>query len=132
MDAGNPEGTGTKAAAVYMMDVPAGGRATIRLQLTDSTSSSGTGNPYFDQVFEARKAEADEFYSEIVPADLSSDAQNVMRQSFAGLLWSKQFYHYIVSEWLDGDPNAPPPPATRTNGRNNEWKHLYSADVISM
>ncbi len=131
-DVVNPDGIGTKAAAVYVMDVPAGGRATIRMRLTDSASSAKVGYPEFDQVFQVRKAEADEFYSELIPADLSPDAQNVMRQCFAGLLWSKQFYHYIVSEWLEGDPSAPPPPSSRKTGRNSEWKHLYAADVISM
>ena len=55
-----------------------------------------------------------------------------MRQAFAGLLWSKQFYHFVVKDWLDGDPAFPPPPHTRKSGRNNAWGHLYNADVISM
>src|SRR4051812_11718755 len=98
-DAVNAAGVGTKAAAVYVLDVPARGTATIRLRLTDSTASPGVADSQFDEIFAERKSEADEFYSEIIPQDLSADAQNVMRQSFAGLLWSKQFYHYVVSEW---------------------------------
>ena len=76
--------------------------------------------------------EADQFYDSITPVDLSADARNVLRQSCAGLLWSKQFYHYIVEDWLNGDPACPPPPEQRKQGRNHEWTHLYNADVISM
>src|SRR5207245_10568352 len=75
---------------------------------------------------------ADEFYATVIPENLSDDAKNVMRQSFAGLLWSKQFYHYAVNEWLDGDPAYPQPPEGRKYGRNHERAHLYNADVISM
>ena len=56
----------------------------------------------------------------------------VQRQAFAGLLWSKQFYHYDVRTWLEGDPSFPPPPPRRAKGRNSKWKHLYNADVLSM
>ena len=68
----------------------------------------------------------------MIPQDLSEDAQNVMRQGFAGMLWSKQFYHYVIKDWLQGDPGNPPPPPERKKGRNHEWTHLYNADVISM
>ncbi len=68
----------------------------------------------------------------MIPERLSSDAKNVMRQGFAGMLWSKQFYHYVVKLWLEGDPDNPVPPAERTQGRNHEWQHLYNADVVSM
>src|SRR5947209_8058961 len=78
------------------------------------------------------RIEADEFYDTVTPQDLSADARNVMRQSFAGLLWSKQFYHYVIKDWLKGDPDYPPPPDERHYGRNHEWRHLYNADVISM
>ena len=67
-----------------------------------------------------------------MPSDLSPDGRNVMRQSFAGLMWSKQFYHYVVKSWLEGDPGQPPPPDGRFNGRNKDWTHLYNADVLSM
>ena len=86
----------------------------------------------FDQTFAERESEADEFYSTIIPQHLSVDAQSVMRQSCAGLLWSKQYYHYVVEEWLKGDPAFPPPPEARWHGRNQVWRHLYNADVISM
>jgi len=125
---------GTKAAAHYKLAVPAGGSVTIRLRLTDIDFSGVAQAAFdgFDTLFATRKNEADEFYRTVVPQDLSADAQNVMRQSFAGMLWSKQFYHYELKPWLDGDPGNPQPPTERLGGRNKEWPHLYNADVISM
>ena len=79
-----------------------------------------------------RQHEADEFYQTVIPQDLSTDAQNVMRQGFAGMLWSKQFYHLDISTWIGGDPSGPVPPTERKGGRNHEWNHLYNEDVISM
>ena len=133
-DAGavNPARRGTKAAAHYRLKVGAGESVQLRLRLTDTMGSGDALGAEFDHVFEERKLEADQFYDAVTPADLSADARNVMRQSFAGLLWSKQFYHYIVEDWLDGDPAGPPPPEQRKQGRNHEWTHLYNADVISM
>ena len=131
-DAVNPAETGTKAAAHYQLNIPAGGCETLKIRLTNSPVNSGVTGPDFDQVFADRRSEADEFYSAVIPSHLSQDARNVMRQSFAGLLWSKQFYHYVVSEWISGDPAMPAPPEGRRNGRNREWKHLHNADVISM
>ncbi len=126
----NPERVGTKAAALYRLHVPAHGSVTVRLRLTDAKQAEfGDG---FTRVFDARRREANEFYDGVIPRELSADARNVMRQSFGGLLWSKQFYHYVVREWLDGDPAQPAPPEPRRNGRNREWGHLYNADVISM
>ncbi len=129
-DAINPARTGTKAAAHYRVRVPGGEAVTIRLRLSDAGHAAFGRD--FDHTFAQRRREADEFYAAVIPQSLSADAQNVMRQSFAGLLWSKQFYHYVVREWLDGDPGQPPPPEQRKNGRNREWGHLYNADVISM
>ncbi len=131
-DAVNPAQTGTKASAHYRLNLAAGASATVRIRLTNTTSSSAVAGGEFDRIFADRRREADEFYSTVIPPHLSQDAQNVMRQSFGGLLWSKQFYHYIVSEWLEGDPAGPPPPEARKSGRNHEWTHLYNADVISM
>ncbi len=129
-DAVNPAGQGTKAAALYSLSVPAGGTSTLQLRLTPEPIA--TFGVAFDEVFAARIAEADEFYESIVPETLPSDAKNVARQAFAGLLWSKQYYHYVVKQWLDGDPGQPPPPTDRQRGRNREWTHLYNSDVISM
>ena len=129
----NPQQVGTKAAANYLLTIPPGETATIRLRLTNRTSENGSDAfADFDKIFAERIREADEFYRTIIPQQLSEDARSVMRQSFAGLLWSKQFYHYVIEQWLNGDPPHPPPPVERRNGRNHEWKHLYNADVISM
>ncbi len=134
----NPAQTGTKAAALYRMVVPAGGEVRVRLRLT-ATSEVRSGRDPFDQeapggfetTFAERRAEADAFYAEKT-GPLSPDERLVVRQAYAGLLWSKQVYHYDVRAWLEGDPAAPPPPASRWQGRNREWLHLYSRDVLSM
>jgi hypothetical protein len=131
-EAVNPEQVGSKAAAHYKMSLGSGEAVVIRMRLADSdfkgTSAFGT----FDDAFALREREADEFYATVIPQDLSADAQNVMRQGFAGMLWSKQFYHYVVKDWLRGDPDNPRPPEERRKGRNHQWTHLYNADVISM
>jgi hypothetical protein len=129
-DAINPAEHGTKAAALHRLTILSGTTQTIRLRFNrDPVSEFG---PTFDGVFTTRKREADEFYETVIPATLSQDAKNVVRQAFAGLLWSKQYYHYVVKDWLHGDAGQPPPPAGRELGRNHEWTHLYNADVISM
>jgi hypothetical protein len=131
----NPSGTGTKAAADYELLVPSGATMAIRLRLTDRSPADWTDGPFgagFEATFAARQADAEAFYAEIIPATLSIDEQRVMRQAFAGVLWSKQFYHYVVRYWLEGDLTQPPPPESRLGGRNHEWPHLYNADVISM
>jgi hypothetical protein len=86
----------------------------------------------FDEIFAARKGEADEFYDAIAPVNLTSEHKAIQRQALAGLLWTKQFYYYIVEEWLKGDPASPPPPASRWDGRNARWRHLYNERVMSM
>src|SRR5579884_1238102 len=132
-EAVNPKQSGTKAAAYYRLDVGAGETVEVRLRLTDREFAEE--EPFgaeFDRLFAQRQQEADAFYATVIPDTLSPDAQNVMRQAFAGLLWSKQFYYYVVDQWLDGDPGQPPPPPQRQRGRNHEWRHLFNADVISM
>lgn len=131
-DAVNPQQRGTKAAVSFRRTVPAGGEVSIRLRL--SKQRRGASDPFKDleSVFDKREAEANEFYRGLSPAGLSADAANVQRQAFAGMLWSKQFYHYVVREWLAGDPAMPAPPESRKSGRNSEWGHLFNADVISM
>ncbi len=131
-EAVNPEQRGTKAAALYALTIEPGETATVRLRLTDREFSASPFGEEFERVFAERKLDADEFYASVIPHDLSPDARNVMRQSFAGLLWSKQFYHYVVEKWLKGDKYQPTPPAQRWHGRNHDWRHLYNADVISM
>jgi hypothetical protein len=135
-DSVNPDRTGTKAAAHFRVEVPAGGTVTIRARLTDVPPAPSRAAEAefedFDNVLLARIREADEFYSTVIPSSLSDDERRVMRQGIAGLLWSKQFYHYVVRDWLEGDSGQPMPPAERERGRNHEWPHLYNADVISM
>ncbi len=124
----NPERTGTKASARYRLSVAPGETRVLRLRF----GLPGVGLLDFDRTFDDRSREADEYFATVIPADLAPDAKNIMRQAFAGMLWSKQFYHYVVRDWLAGDPAGPPPPAERRHGRNHQWTHLYNADVISM
>jgi hypothetical protein len=128
----NPEPGGTKAAAHYELLVGPGETRSVCLRLLYSGSVGPLFGPEFDRIFSERQKEADDFYNTVIPGDLSADGRNVMRQAFAGMLWSKQFYHYVVNEWLNGDPAFAPPPKDRLNGRNHDWTHLYNADVISM
>ncbi len=131
-DAVNPSQIGSKASAHYVCALPAGGEQTIRLRFTDRREPPAPFGEEFDRTFSQREREADEFYANLAPEGLTEDARSVQRQAFAGLLWSKQFYHYDVSRWLRGDPAGPEPPRERLNGRNREWTHLFNADVISM
>ncbi len=134
-EAVNPKGAGTKAAGHYRFKIEPGKSAVVKLRLTDKEMASAATRPFsasFDTTFRERRNEADEFYATNAPANLASDAKNVMRQAVAGTLWSKQFYHYVVKQWLDGDPGNPLPPPERKNGRNHEWTHMHNGDVISM
>lgn len=129
-DAVNPEGKGTKAAAHFRLDVPSKSEIVIKLRLAQTKHKKAFDE--FDRIFDFRKKEADEFYAGLIHGELSDDAKNVQRQAFAGMLWSKQYYHYVVQEWLDGDAAMPKPPESRENGRNREWPMLFNSDVISM
>ena len=143
-DAVSPEGTGTKACALYRKQIGPGEDTIIRLRLTDEEPTVHRSAPAidlaeaqpfgeaFDETFSKRVAEADEFYARRIGQSNNQDAAEVQRQAFAGLLWSKQFYHYDVGAWIEGDPSGPAPPAERKSGRNQEWSHLYNEDVISM
>ncbi|MEP7384427.1 MAG: glucosidase, partial [Gemmatimonadota bacterium] len=129
----NAAGHGTKAAALYRVTIPSGGRTTFRLRLRlDDNRADDAFSSAFDETFTRRIREADGFYAARIPSTLTPDEIAVARQAYAGLLWSKQFYHYAVGEWLDGDPAQPTPDAGRRNGRNAEWAHLYNSDIISM
>ena len=155
----NPAMNGTKMAAHSAFHLAPGECTTLKLRLTDvdprgsmdpelpwiggrsaagqHTPSAGVLAPNdfgegFDALFAQRQKEADEFYDSRIPRNLSADARMVMRQAYSGLLWSKQFYHYDVETWLEGDPAGPEPPAARKKGRNKDWTHLYNDDVLSM
>ena len=131
-DAVNPGKIGSKAAAQYALTLAPGESDIVRLCLTNESDPSRVNEKQIDGLFEQRVLEADEFYEDLVPPHLSEDTKLVQRQAFAGLLWSKQFYHYDLKRWLVGDPGMPDPPQERLHGRNSDWTHLYNADVISM
>jgi hypothetical protein len=144
-EAVNPAETGTKAAGLYKLNIEPRGSATIRLRLTDqlpvveyhsapaiTLAGEGAFGRTLEDVFRARQAEAGEFYARRTGKTGNRDAAEVQRQAFAGMLWSKQFYHYDLTSWIEGDPTGPPPPEGRNRGRNREWGHLYNEDVISM
>ena len=131
-DAVNPAAVGTKAAAHHRWSLRAGETRTLRLRLSDVAPDADPFGRAFDALFERRRREADEFYATVVPATCSADARAVARQAFAGILWSKQFYHLDVRRWLAGDPGQPTPPRERLHGRNARWTHLYNEDVLSV
>ena len=128
----NPQQIGTKASVHYHPTIAPGQSVTYRLRLTNMPPTEGMLGEEFETIFPARQQEADEFYAKRLGTAHSPDAQNVQRQAFAGMLWSKQFYHFDVTTWLAGDPTGPPPPASRKQSRNADWKHLYNDDIISM
>jgi Glycosyl hydrolase family 63 C-terminal domain len=129
-DAVNPAKTGTKAAAHYVLDVPARGSKVVRLRLTPKTSADGFGK--FDQILDNRLAEANEFYDRITPTNLSEDERRVHRQALAGMLWSKQFYYFDLDKWLTEHDSHPMVGSSRGNARNADWFHMLNSDVISM
>jgi hypothetical protein len=132
-DAVSPEPAGTKTAAHWRLEIPAGAERTLRLRLTaERDASDAPFGADFDAVFAARIEEADAFYAERLPGSLDGAERSVARQAYAGLLHSKQFYFYVVRDWLEGDPDHPTPPSERRLGRNRDWPHLYNRDVISM
>jgi hypothetical protein len=125
----NPQGRGTRCALRYHLTLGAGQTAEIRLRLGPT---AGALDASFEEVMARREREAGEFYRALVPENLSDQETQVVRQALAGMLWSKQFYHFDVAKWLDGDPAQPPPPPERLAGRNRRWRHLDASDVISM
>jgi len=128
----NPDQVGTKASALYAVEIAPGATQVIRLRLSDRPDLPQPFGPEFEQTRQTRLAEADEFYNRLAPAHLNADQRNVQRQAFAGMLWTKQYYYYVGDRWLDGDPGQSKPPAQRRNGRNSNWRHLHCEDIISM
>jgi hypothetical protein len=137
----NPEKQGTKAAAHYRLTVNPGASQVVRLRLSDvapaamAQSNGEAAGPFGDQfeaTLQARRQEADEFYATVIPAGLTADEANVMRQAVAGMLWSKQFYYYDVDQWLGERGSDPFKPMRKAAPRNDQWHHMYNADVISM
>jgi Mannosylglycerate hydrolase MGH1-like glycoside hydrolase domain len=134
----NPGQVGTKACVLYTRTIPAGSSFTWRLRLTkvnitdDKDRNFAGPSDDFETTFRLRVKEADEFFSALQPAHLDEDQRRIHRQALAGMLWNKQFYHFIVEKWLQGDPAQPAPPAQRKYRRNHEWRHLYNERVMSM
>jgi hypothetical protein len=131
-DAVNPAKEGTKAAAHYVLELAPGEARVLELRLTREGGDSAPFSGDFDATFAARRREADAFFAARTPPSATEDERRVLRQAYAGLLWSKQFYHYVVKDWLDGDPGQPPPPESRRGARNTDWAHVHCRDVISM
>ena len=128
----NPDGVGTKGALWYRVTVAAGGKAELRLRLRQTDDGSDWAGDAFADVVTAREQDADEFYAAIAPDDTPPEQLRILRQACAGLVWSKQIYPYNVARWLDGDPGSPTPPEAHKHGRNSDWRHLDSFDVLAM
>ena len=129
-DAVNPSKKGTKAAAHYVMDLPAGGSKVARLRLSAQAANDAFGA--FDKIFAARLADADEFYRRIAPKDLSEDQRLVHRQALAGMLRSKQYYYFDLDKWLNEHDAHPMERSGKGRVRNAEWFHMLNEDIISM
>jgi hypothetical protein len=132
----NPEKKGTKVAAHYRLTVNPGECQTVRLRLSPVAQGNGKAvSPFgsrFQEVLQTRRREADEFYAALTPRSLNADQANVMRQALAGMLWSKQFFHYDVDKWLEERGSDPFKPNRKQAPRNEHWHHMYNGDVISM
>jgi hypothetical protein len=131
----NPAKTGTKASARYLLDVPSGGSAVVRLRLSGSAGAAPPAEPFgegFDATVAARLADADEFYDRITPPSLSEDERRVHRQALAGMLWGKQYYLFDVDTWLKEHEAHPLVGTAKRKVRNAEWFHMFNGDVISM
>lgn len=129
-DAVNPNHIGTKASVKYSAVIPANGKKVFRLRFTNTTPSDAFAD--FDEIFKKRGIEADEFYETLQKGIEDEKLKSVQRQAYAGMLWTKQWYYYNVFEWIKGDPSMPKPDENRKNGRNSTWKHLYTANILSM
>jgi len=129
-DVVNPAKRGTKAAAHFLLDIPAGSSKTARLRLSAKPAGNGFGN--FDEIFASRLADANEFYERVTPKNLSEDEQRVHRQAIAGMLWSKQYYYFDVDRWLQEHKSHPLLGDGARRVRNSEWFHMLNSDVISM
>ena len=129
----NPRRSGTKMACWYRETVTPNETIELRLRLT-CTDADGTLDlaADFERTFALRAREADEYHASMRTANTTDEEAAVMRQAFAGSVWSQQFYHYDVARWLDGDPAQPAPPAARKTGRNADWRHLNNHDIIAM
>lgn len=128
----NPDQVGTKFAPYYTLEIPGGESTAIRLRLCDHPQLESPFGQEYNDIFQVRCQEANEFYQCISPSEHNPELRNIQRQAFAGLLWNKQYYYYVIDTWLEGDPAQPSPPEERKQGKNNNWLHIHIDDVISM
>ncbi|MBK1882657.1 glucosidase [Luteolibacter pohnpeiensis] len=129
----SPKPEGTKAAAYYKFTLQPGQSITLRCRLHSVLQDNGCPKlEEFDETMAARIRESDEFYEQIIPLSISAPERMICRQGYAGLLWTKQFFYYVVDDWLKGDPNMPTPPEGRKSGRNSDWQHFFARDILSM
>lgn len=131
-DAVNPEFMGTKAAAHYRSALGPGQEVVVDLRFRPAGLNESPFGSSFEDILRQRREEADEFYAALAPPHLPEELCRVQRQAFAGLLWTKQFYHLDAKQWLEGDSAMPPPPPERKRGRNRDWTHLHNEDIVSM
>lgn len=129
-EAVNPNNIGTKASVQYTQTIPGKGKKVFKLRFTNQTPEDAFDD--FDNIFEQRQIEADAFYASLQKGIENDNLKSIQRQSYAGMLWTKQWYYFNVFEWTKGDPAMPKPDAERKKGRNNAWKHLYAANILSM
>lgn len=129
-EAVNPNKTGTKFSALYTGHIPGGATKTVYLRLSNQDHLTNPFGAEFEETFNQRQQEADQFYDQFSASVESTDLKNVQRQAFAGMLWTKQYYHYVVTDWLNGDPEMPKP--HRPSPRNKDWIHLHTDDILSM
>jgi len=124
---------GTKVTMPLRFDVPGGGSAQVRCRLFhEDEQNDQQAFEGFDELFAERIAEADSFYDEILPQGLTRDEEEICLQGYAGLLWSKQFYHYVVEDWMQGEPIGKDPAEARPEARNSDWSHFFARDILSM
>ncbi|QIW97754.1 hypothetical protein AMS68_003272 [Peltaster fructicola] len=132
----NPQKTGTKSCAHFAFDqgdgVPPGGVAVVRFRISKNKGETYLDEEEFDNIMDQRLNEADEFYWKINPMPMADDLRNIQRQALSGMMWCKQYYHFIWDQWANGDPAMPPPPPARKAIRNAQWKHMYLDDILSM
>jgi hypothetical protein len=129
----NPNQQGTKAGAHYRLNIKAHGSVVLHLRLaSEADVQARLGLRHIDETFRNRSSEADRFYESVLPTTITEDERNVLRQGYASLLWSKQFYNFNVSDWIRGDPGQPSPSPKRLTGRNRDWTHLVNHDLISV
>lgn len=129
----NPARMGTKGTPHWTFEIAPGATVVVRCRLHVAAEDNGIqGLSGFEEVFATRIAECDEFYKELLPIPITKEDAMICRQGYAGLLWTKQFYEFIVSDWITGTSDEPAPAESRKRGRNHDWGHFFARDILSM